>query len=359
MKIIHCSDLHLDSQLETTLPTNMAQSRNYELFETFLRMVEYAHKNNVQVIMICGDLFDTSSPKQTAIQFVLSVIKKYPHITFLYLKGNHDEQNIFYGQVLPSNLKLFNTKWSYYKFGQVLFAGIEFDEHNYISLYDSLHLSEDSLNIVMMHGQIGTNYGHEIINLSALNKHPIDYFALGHIHSYKTGHFPMGGTWCYSGCLDGRGFDETGEKGFVLLDLDIDEKSIYPRFIAFSSRKYHKLDMDITDVESVPDIIEHIQIITSEITSEDAVRITFTGNRHIGEAFPIGLVEQALKNSFYCFDLQDSIRYTYDSILLDEAIGLKKLFIETVKKDESLCEAEVQKVIEIGLKAMRGEENIL
>ena len=30
------------------------------------------------------------------------------------------------------------------------------------------------------------------------------------------------GIYCYPGCLEGRGFDECEQKGFVVLDIDMD-----------------------------------------------------------------------------------------------------------------------------------------
>ena len=50
----------------------------------------------------------------------------------------------------------------------------------------------------------------------------IDYLALGHIHSYKCHKLDKRGVYCYSGCLEGRGFDECGDKGFVLLETEED-----------------------------------------------------------------------------------------------------------------------------------------
>ena len=60
----------------------------------------------------------------------------------------------------------------------------------------------------------------EIINLKQLKNKNIDYLALGHIHTYKQSKLDNRGTYCYSGCLEGRGFDECGEKGFVLLNIE-------------------------------------------------------------------------------------------------------------------------------------------
>ena len=241
MKIIHCADLHLDSKMDCTLPKNMSIKRNHELCMTFCNMVEFADKNKVQVIMICGDLFDSSSVKFTTLSFVLSLIKKHPNIIFFYLRGNHDEQYNLSQEHLPSNLKLFSSEWQYYRLKDVIFAGIEFNEHNPQSLYSKLRLPYDTTNIVMMHGQIGANSEKNVINLAAFHSAPIDYLALGHSHSYKENSLPLRGKWCYSGCLEGRGFDETGQKGFVL--LDIHNHSVHSEFIPFAYRLHHKFDL--------------------------------------------------------------------------------------------------------------------
>ena len=59
MKIIHCADLHLDSQMTANLTKEQARERKREIIRTFTRMVEYAEKTGVRLIMISGDLFDT------------------------------------------------------------------------------------------------------------------------------------------------------------------------------------------------------------------------------------------------------------------------------------------------------------
>ena len=59
MKIIHCADLHLDSKMTANLSKDQARERKREILRTFTRMVEYASKNDVRVILIAGDLFDT------------------------------------------------------------------------------------------------------------------------------------------------------------------------------------------------------------------------------------------------------------------------------------------------------------
>ena len=50
--------------------------------------------------------------------------------------------------------------------------------------------------------------------------------AIFEISSYSTGEIDERGKYAYSGCLEGRGFDETGDKGFVLIDVN-DKKAEY------------------------------------------------------------------------------------------------------------------------------------
>ena len=56
MKIIHCADLHLDSNMESNLSREQAMLRREELLETYEAMVAYGAANQVRVILIAGDL---------------------------------------------------------------------------------------------------------------------------------------------------------------------------------------------------------------------------------------------------------------------------------------------------------------
>ncbi len=98
--------------------------------------------------------------------------------------------------------------------------GLSFSTENKREIYGGLSLKENKINIVMLHGQESEYEGKndaEIINLRALKDRYIDYLALGHIHEYKVAALDQRGQYCYSGCLEGRGLNECGEKGIVLL----------------------------------------------------------------------------------------------------------------------------------------------
>ena len=113
MKIIHCADLHLDSKMTTNLSKEQAKERKNEILRTFTRMVDYAKKNTVKAILIAGDMFDTRNVSAMVRNTVRDVIIQSPEIDFLYLKGNHDNDNFLSKlEEVPENLYLFYDEWT-------------------------------------------------------------------------------------------------------------------------------------------------------------------------------------------------------------------------------------------------------
>ena len=155
MKLIHCADIHLDSNMTANLNVQQAKSRNVELLDTFEEMGQFGEEEQVQAILIAGDLFDTRNVSATARNIVKDAIVNHPEIDFLYLVGNHDNDNFLSKlEEIPANLKLFGENWKAYSYGNVVITGIEISAKNQSYLYNSLVLNNDVFNIVMVHGQL-------------------------------------------------------------------------------------------------------------------------------------------------------------------------------------------------------------
>ncbi|HPM07988.1 MAG TPA: DNA repair exonuclease, partial [Bacilli bacterium] len=200
MKIIHCADLHLGSRL-TSLPAGeIRDARKNDILASFDGLINYANDNGVQIIMFSGDVFDSDRPTKKDKAYFYSAIQSNPNIAFLYLKGNHDTEESLVENY--DNLHTFSEKWASYKFEDAVISGIELSSSNKTSLYSSLNLKKEDVNIVMMHGDINTK-GKEHIDLSKLANKNIDYLALGHIHSHSQTKIDSRGIAVYSGCLDG------------------------------------------------------------------------------------------------------------------------------------------------------------
>lgn len=74
MKIIHCADLHLDSNMTSNLTKEKANERKAELLATFERMVTYAKNNDIHIILIAGDLYDKKNISATARNVFISAV---------------------------------------------------------------------------------------------------------------------------------------------------------------------------------------------------------------------------------------------------------------------------------------------
>lgn len=358
MKIIHCSDLHLDSKMETNLNKEKAKERKNEILLTFEKMVNFAKKNGVKVIIIAGDMFDKKNISVKAKKIVKNQIILNPEIDFLYLKGNHDEINfIEEEEEIPSNLKLFNEKeWVTYKYGDIAVTGIEIGKQNNYNIYNSLILEKNDINIVVMHGQESQNDVKdktEIINLKDLKNKNIDYLALGHIHTFKQEKLDNRGIYCYSGCLEGRGFDECGEKGFVL--LDIEDKQIKTQFIPIAKRTLHEINIDITGITENYDIEQKIEEETNKISRDDLIKIVLKGKVEAGTTRDIDYLKKKYEDRFYCIKIYDETTLNIDYMKHQNDASLKGEFIRLVL-EQDLTDEEKGKIINTGIRALLGEE---
>lgn len=272
MKLIHCSDIHLDSALNTHLAWKEAQERRKELLFTFTKMIAYAEEQGVRAILIAGDLFDTKTVSDSTRNIVINTIKQHFGIDFLYLCGNHDEENIFQEAQVPKNLKLFSGAGKAYRYGNVVITGL-----NRPNLQDRLKLKEEDINIIMFHGQIE--------NIQKYSGKFIDYMALGHIHQYGRGRIDERGEYCYCGCLEPRGFDECGKKGFVLLETGTGH-SLKTAFIPFSKRTAYAFQIDISGMKTTPEIYSAILTQVRQTADEkDMLYIELTGSRAAGAEY--------------------------------------------------------------------------
>jgi DNA repair exonuclease len=367
MKIIHCADLHLDSKLTTNLSKSQTKERRMELLQTFERMVRYASKNNIKAIIIAGDMFDTKNVSATARNSVYNAIEKNRDIDFYYLRGNHDVNNFLSSlEVIPNNLKLFDSNWCSYIINQetnnnIIITGIELNADNSNSISNSLVLDTDKFNIVVLHGQDSAYEAKdktEHINIGAFKNKGIDYLALGHIHTYRQQELDSRGVYCYSGCLEGRGFDETGECGFVVLDIDEKKKTYESSFIPFAFRTLHEKNIDLTGCMTSAEMAEKITLALDKenYSSKSLIKLILKGSIDIASEKNLTYLEKQFDNNYYFIKIYDetTLFVDYNSYALDES--LKGEFVRTVNAADHLDEATKAEIIRYGIQALSGEE---
>ena len=364
MKIIHCSDIHLDADLRSRFDTGSAAERRAELMNTFRRLCRQAQELGACAILICGDLFDTDSPSASAVRAVEDLLLTYHEILFFLLRGNHDAQSVlFRSGEKPDNLCLFGNDWTGWTLdpgtaGQrkVSITGRELEG----GPFTSPSLNPKDLNIVMLHGQVReglTAADPESLPLGALRGIGIDYLALGHLHNYRAFPLDRRGTAAYSGCLEGRGFDECGECGYILLETDNPNGRIESRFIPFAARNLYRVVCDVTGCISDAEVYDRISkaLFSSPAQDKDLVRLELTGGLEYACSPDSALICGEWEDRYYYFDYLDNTRPVVHSedFLCDAT--LKGEFVRIVSAAEDLDPDERARILRCGLRALSGE----
>ena len=349
MKLIHCADVHLGARLESKFPQEVSKTRKEEVRNSFKRMVEYAVENGVQVILLAGDIFDGERPTTKDKEFFYSVVQNNPNITFLYLRGNHDETEENGGF---DNLKTFSSTWTGYDFGDVVISGIEIVKENATSLYSTLSLDESRKNIVMMHGQISDTAGVDKVCLKKLRNKNVDYFALGHIHEYSYGKLDERGSYAYSGCLEGRGFDETGEKGFIL--VEVEESGITHQFVPFSKRSILKAQVDVSGLAGGYEMA--LKAREKGLDKQNIYRIELVGEVDANVDAFASDVKKFLSSECLFVDVKDYTQKKINLHAYDNDLSLRGEFVREVYADNTLTDEEKAQIVAYGLKALGGRE---
>ncbi len=354
MKFIHTGDLHLSSPMDSKFSSLLARQRKEELFECFQRLSDYAVTNEVTAILLCGDVFDSKTPPAKDVSRFFDIIKSHNSIDYIYIAGNHDEK--FLGQTdLPKNFKTFGETWGYYTYGETDIYGVSITANNFDKIYGELQPVCGRKNIVLLHGQIKESRNvtkPEEIALPLLAEKSIDYLALGHIHSFKKGKLSRQGIYCYCGCPEGRGYDECGEKGFVLLTVN---ETIQVKFVPFAKRTVQLAKVNISSAETTDDVLSLIGSALSTVQKEDLVRVLLTGSRSPDFHPDKKRIEEKLRHSFFHASVKDETVLTIDPRIFPKG-SLEEAFYRTVMSEVRLTEQEMDAILTIGLSALQGEE---
>lgn len=356
MKFIHCADLHLDSKIDS-LPSEKSKIRREEVIRSFEKLAEYATENSVSAVIIAGDMFDGKKVSAKTRGRVIAAIKNNPSVDFLYLTGNHDETDVFADSERPENLKNFNDCWTSFRYGNVVITGATFDDGNASFLYGNLSLNEKDVNIVVLHGQIAgytTDDKAEIISLPLLKDKNIDYLALGHIHSYAEGKLDERGVYAYSGCLDGRGFDETGEKGFVLIETK--DSSITRSFVNFSSRIFCEEELSVDGMDNWYTFREEaLKLLSKKRSNDCALKVVLKGSRKTDCEIDVDGFASRLNEIFFFAKVYDKTSLVVSDADYANDKSVRGEFVRSVWQSD-LSEEKKTAVIMLGLNALKGED---
>lgn len=351
MKLIHTADLHLGSKMESKFPPEKARQRRTELRDSFARMVERAKELDAKIVLIAGDAFDTDPATPADRAFFFDTVAANPDLTFLLLRGNHD------ATVTPTsecpNLVTFGDAWTVYQKDEVGIAGIEITKENCASLYDDYSPVPDKVNIAVLHGKIGSSPAPNTVVLSRLADRGIDYLALGDYHARQEGKLDAHGAWAYPGSPEGRGFDEPGEKGFLL--LTVEDGSITTEFIPHACRTLHEIDCDISSSDGVVGATEIARDAIAGIPERDPIRLNLVGAVNFDRTDLAEDIEMRLGGKRFFVSVKDKTSAALDFDAIRDELSLRGEFLRLLE-DKGLPAEDSDAILSLGLRALSGQK---
>ena len=405
VKLIHTADLHLDSAFRSRFTKEEAENRRQKQLMAWKELLSFAVEKKVQGILIAGDLFDSPVVSHGTMDFFLSTIAEHPEISFFYLRGNHDTENTFrYQENLPKNLFLFSDKGKKYRLNdRLLLAGVEYGTKD-ISFGENkgatqgagqaaeqaveqetvhgaealskneteseeeskfLKLKEEDCNILLLHGALyqGTPkgdslQGEEGIFLKNLEKLPLSYIALGHIHKGGEGKLNNGALWAYPGCLQGRGFDEEGERGFLYLKVEEEKKEIHKEFIPIKQGEFRILEIELLEEEGTLACLKKIEeeMEKAGISKEDSLRIILKGKKGLEQERNLRYLQLQLQDSVFFLEIQDESELSWNREEAMKEKSLKGEFLRVLAAADNLSKEEQEEIIALGMGLLQGGE---
>lgn len=369
IKILHTGDFHIGSS-KTGVSSGRAELKN-----TFIKVINICKAENIDFLLISGDLFDTPFPDNESSEEIIEAMSRIPDTVIAISPGNHDyvcPGSVWLKNQFPDNVIIFTSFMEYHDFEEKnvrLFGAGFTDRFERIpQLASNLSVSDSMINLCVLHGQTVSNLGeseYNPISATSIEGCGFDYLALGHVHK-SSGIQKSGKTfYAYCGCPDGRGFDEDGSRGVYVGTIEKNKCDL--KYTELSTRKYIIDSFDISGCETTnqisANILSYIKDKYSDGYKNNLYRISLCGTVNTDFAPDIVRIEGAVKEEVAYIRVYDNTETNLENIsdLVGESsfrgIFVQKLLDMQSKADDADKDLYI-KALRLGLKAFEREVSL-
>lgn len=277
MKFIHAGDIHLGNPfigLDAQLPDNLKQLVQQSTHQAFMKMINDALTEKVDLLLLPGDFYSASESSPRLQELVQSAFLKLNQAgiqVFLSL-GNHDfEANTSQHLPWPENVYIFNqhVETTYHTTAsgeKIAVTGFSYQSQRQMTpVIDEFPTRDQAVDyhLGMYHGAVGvTGEPYAPFKVTDMLEKGYDYWALGHIHVRQTLNTrPFIG---YSGSIQGLNRKEVGPKGYYIVDV---ANQLRPIFREAETILWDKLQLEsVKNEDDLQEMINHYRTGTQKNT---------------------------------------------------------------------------------------------
>ncbi len=273
MRILHSADWHLDAPLTQLSPEQGALVKG-QLLALPEKIAALVQTHQCDLVLLAGDIFD-GQPSWESLDALHRAFRQMQVPVFIS-PGNHDfctAQSPWLQEAWPENVHVFT------KAQMESVAVPALDCRVYGAGYQSMDCDgllagfqaqcEERYALGVLHGNPNKSKSPYCpITTEQIRESGLDYLALGHIH--QGGSFLAGQTLCaWPGCPMGKGFDETGTKGVLLVTL---EETARTEFLPLDGVQFFDI---CADAQMDPQ--GALEGVLPALCTDDFYRVTLTG----------------------------------------------------------------------------------
>lgn len=355
MKILHAADLHLDTPF-TGRSGEQVQYLKRQLLSIPAQLADLCLREGCDLMLLSGDLFDGpwTIDSLDALRDALAEAK----VPVFISPGNHDfcaPRSPYITEHWPQNVHIFKKS----EIESVTVPSLDcriygagFESMDCAALLDDFRAEgPEAFHIAVLHGDpTQPDSPYCPITAAQVRETGLHYLALGHVH--KSGSFRSGETLCaWPGCPMGRGFDELGVKGVLIVTL---EAAAEARFMPLDGPKFYDHQIPAGD-----DPLSAVSSLLPAAGSDDFFRVTLTG-----ETEPPDL--SALYGSLERFPNLELRDKTVPPVDVWSALGQDtlegayfQLLKDALSHADDRCRAEVELAARISRLILDGREVVL
>ena len=313
MRFIHISDVHIGLGFQSASFSEVLSSkRAFEIKQTFFRALNYAKNEDIDFVIISGDLFEHEQIKKQELEEIFSMFANTNKDIFL-ITGNHDplkNQSFWHNLEYPENLHVFDQELSTYTLEAF---DLTIHAHSWSKYYyedNPLKTLEPSkktkFNVLIAHGD-AYNKKSKYLPIDVESLGVFDYVALGHIHKHDF----LKTNVAYAGSLEPLSFKETKEHGFI--EVDLDDQVFRAKFVPFAKRQFEVHTITITQEDTMFSIAQKILDIAPEKRrSTNLFRVLINGYRSLGMNLNKGDLLEQVRSDFFYIELKDKSKIDLD-----------------------------------------------
>lgn len=368
VKLLHCADLHIENESKGN--NQLVQNHYSDLLRGLRQIVKLANEEEVDILLIAGDLFDTSAVDTATLNAVKESLSRCKASIFIS-PGNHDYVSIessYSDADWPDNTFIFRKQLESFELphlNTVVWGAAFQSTHVEESLFAEMKdLDPGNINLCCMHGDLVSNTAESIyhpITPDQISSLPIDYLALGHIHKRSEVQKSASTSYAYSGNPVGRGFDELGPRG-VYLGL-VGKERVDLDFYPIAERQYLWEEINISGLfaerEILTTIREKLEKRYGEEWKSHYYRLVFVGEKTDGQLISWTSIKDQLSDEVAYLEIRDRTIPSIDLESVAEENTLQGAFVRNAlrdlkKKQDEKEKENIQRALKYGLEALSG-----